>query len=137
MLKTSFSQTKKINFQKILFEISSFPIVIVHVVLINNLNKICPCIIMEYSHCTTENIVSKHVQFIFLLNFKQAAESGTLWKTASSIYEFSAKSIDGDEVSLEKYRYNDYEPLVYTIMLVIVTLEWKYYFSFFYLYIHT
>ncbi|KAF6019870.1 GPX4 [Bugula neritina] len=37
-------------------------------------------------------------------HYQMAAESGTLWKTASSIYEFSAKSIDGDEVSLEKYR---------------------------------
>jgi len=26
------------------------------------------------------------------------------WKTAKSIYEFSAKDIDGTEVSLEKYK---------------------------------
>uniref|UniRef100_A0A8K9UV30 Glutathione peroxidase 4a n=1 Tax=Oncorhynchus mykiss TaxID=8022 RepID=A0A8K9UV30_ONCMY len=26
------------------------------------------------------------------------------WQTASSIYDFSAKDIDGNEVSLEKYR---------------------------------
>lgn len=26
------------------------------------------------------------------------------WKTAKSIYEFSATDIDGNEVSLEKYR---------------------------------
>uniref|UniRef100_A0A4W4HFA3 GPX4 peroxidase n=1 Tax=Electrophorus electricus TaxID=8005 RepID=A0A4W4HFA3_ELEEL len=26
------------------------------------------------------------------------------WKSAKSIYEFSAKDIDGNEVSLEKYR---------------------------------
>ncbi|CAL1579847.1 unnamed protein product [Knipowitschia caucasica] len=26
------------------------------------------------------------------------------WQTAKSIYEFSAKDIDGNEVSLEKYR---------------------------------
>jgi hypothetical protein len=26
------------------------------------------------------------------------------WKSAKSIYEFSAKDIDGHEVSLEKYR---------------------------------
>jgi len=28
------------------------------------------------------------------------------WQTAKSIYEFSAKDIDGNEVSLEKYRGN-------------------------------
>ncbi|CDQ81940.1 unnamed protein product [Oncorhynchus mykiss] len=26
------------------------------------------------------------------------------WQTATSIYDFSAKDIDGNEVSLEKYR---------------------------------
>jgi len=30
--------------------------------------------------------------------------SGDSWKTASSIYEFSAKTIDGEEVSLSKYK---------------------------------
>lgn len=33
----------------------------------------------------------------------QCAQVGD-WQTAKSIYEFSAKDIDGNEVSLEKYR---------------------------------
>lgn len=33
----------------------------------------------------------------------QCAQVGD-WHSAKSIYEFSAKDIDGDEVSLEKYR---------------------------------
>lgn len=33
----------------------------------------------------------------------QCAQVGD-WKNAKSIYEFSAKDIDGNETSLEKYR---------------------------------
>ncbi|CAN0220038.1 unnamed protein product [Lampetra planeri] len=32
------------------------------------------------------------------------AESADPWKDAKSMYEFSAKDIDGNEVSLEKYK---------------------------------
>ncbi|CAN0137827.1 unnamed protein product [Lampetra fluviatilis] len=32
------------------------------------------------------------------------AESAAPWKDAKSMYEFSAKDIDGNEVSLEKYK---------------------------------
>lgn len=33
------------------------------------------------------------------------AKSKEEWKSAESIYDFSVKDIDGNEVSLEKYRY--------------------------------
>ena len=43
----------------------------------------------------------------------QASNDKNAWKAAKSIYEFSAKDIDGNEVSLDKYRlvvysYKDY-----------------------------
>lgn len=54
---------------------------------------------------------------MFLLGFRQFNDIGTEvilgifvfksaqdWKTASSIYDFTATDIDGNEVSLEKYR---------------------------------
>lgn len=39
--------------------------------------------------------------FSFLLQSVAAQED---WQKAKTIYEFSAKDIDGNEVSLEKYR---------------------------------
>jgi len=33
-----------------------------------------------------------------------SASGGDWWKNAKSIYEFGAKDIDGNEVSLEKYK---------------------------------
>uniref|UniRef100_A0A3Q2PZV4 GPX4 peroxidase n=1 Tax=Fundulus heteroclitus TaxID=8078 RepID=A0A3Q2PZV4_FUNHE len=39
------------------------------------------------------------VQFMF-----QCAQAAGDWKSAKSIYEFSANDIDGNEVSLEQYR---------------------------------
>jgi len=33
-----------------------------------------------------------------------SASDGDWWKNAKSIYEFRAKDIDGNEVSLEKYK---------------------------------
>uniref|UniRef100_A0AAZ1XKH7 phospholipid-hydroperoxide glutathione peroxidase n=1 Tax=Oreochromis aureus TaxID=47969 RepID=A0AAZ1XKH7_OREAU len=43
-----------------------------------------------------------HVRFPFFTSV-QCAQVGD-WRSAKSIYEFSAKDIDGNEVSLEKYR---------------------------------
>jgi len=34
----------------------------------------------------------------------EAGETKEAWKNASTIYEFSAKDIDGNQVSLDKYR---------------------------------
>ncbi|KAG9343660.1 hypothetical protein JZ751_013831 [Albula glossodonta] len=36
--------------------------------------------------------------------FVRAMAQADDWRTAKSIYEFSAKDIDGNDVSLEKYR---------------------------------
>ncbi|KAG7488060.1 hypothetical protein MATL_G00029270 [Megalops atlanticus] len=38
------------------------------------------------------------------LLLQSVSAQGEEWRTAQSIYEFSAKDIDGNEVSLEKYR---------------------------------
>lgn len=38
-----------------------------------------------------------------ILPLSQCAQVGD-WKTAKYIYEFGAKDIDGEDVSLEKYR---------------------------------
>ncbi|KFM83346.1 Phospholipid hydroperoxide glutathione peroxidase, mitochondrial, partial [Stegodyphus mimosarum] len=47
------------------------------------------------------NFQSKVVPF----SATMATASGNVdWKTAKSVYDFSAKDIDGNEVSLEKYR---------------------------------
>lgn len=42
---------------------------------------------------------------LLLLSLALQCAQVTDWKSAKSIYEFSAKDIDGNEVSLEKYRY--------------------------------
>uniref|UniRef100_A0A3B3UD84 phospholipid-hydroperoxide glutathione peroxidase n=1 Tax=Poecilia latipinna TaxID=48699 RepID=A0A3B3UD84_9TELE len=46
------------------------------------------------------NHVHSHVQYLLIFQCAQVDN----WKTAKSIYEFSATDIDGNEVSLEKYR---------------------------------
>jgi len=42
--------------------------------------------------------------YIYMLLLLQAEKDKDWWKNAESIYEFSAKDIDGNEVSLEKYK---------------------------------
>ena len=37
--------------------------------------------------------------------FQAEAPDKDQWKKASSIYEFTCKDIDGNDVSLEKYKY--------------------------------
>ncbi len=37
-----------------------------------------------------------------------SADSDQSWNTATNIYGFTAKSIDGDNVELSKYKYNRY-----------------------------
>ncbi|CDQ74423.1 unnamed protein product [Oncorhynchus mykiss] len=39
-----------------------------------------------------------------MAHFRKKSAPTEDWQTASSIYDFSAKDIDGNEVSLEKYR---------------------------------
>ena len=42
--------------------------------------------------------------FSFVQATGEGAMSGDGWKNAKSIYEFTAKDIDGNDVSLEKYK---------------------------------
>ena len=44
-----------------------------------------------------------YLRYVFYVQASQGA-GGDQWKTAKSIYEFSAKDIDGSEVCLDKYR---------------------------------
>lgn len=41
---------------------------------------------------------------LFGINSSKMGESDQLWKNASSIYDFKAVDIEGNEISLEKYR---------------------------------
>lgn len=43
---------------------------------------------------------------LFSLLLQTMSVPSESWQAAKSIYEFSAKDIDGNEVSLEKYRGN-------------------------------
>lgn len=59
----------------------------------------------DNSSCLTQSHTHTHVpsmQIPFFISM-QCAQVGD-WKSAKSIYEFSAKDIDGNETSLEKYR---------------------------------
>jgi len=48
----------------------------------------------------------KTMMFVWLCDEKQHCAQAVDWQNAKSIYEFSANDIDGNEVSLEKYRGN-------------------------------
>lgn len=43
-------------------------------------------------------------KFVFSASQASAQGEAVNWKDAKTIYEFSAKDIDGNDVSLEKYR---------------------------------
>lgn len=44
-------------------------------------------------------------KFVFFASQASAQGEAVNWKDAKTIYEFSAKDIDGNDVSLEKYRW--------------------------------
>lgn len=55
--------------------------------------------------CSISPFVHGSASVKLLLFVPRQCAQVTDWKSFKSIYEFSAKDIDGNEVSLEKYRY--------------------------------
>ena len=43
-------------------------------------------------------------ELILMMQYVLLQAAAKSWKSASTIYEFNAKDIDGNEVSLDKYR---------------------------------
>ena len=51
-----------------------------------------------------KKIMLKIHELILMMQYVLLQAAAKSWKSASTIYEFNAKDIDGNEVSLDKYR---------------------------------
>ena len=67
----------------------------------------------DFDECNSSKLLLICIIIVDINLLVQASNDKNAWKAAKSIYEFSAKDIDGNEVSLDKYRlvvysYKDY-----------------------------
>lgn len=56
------------------------------------------------SKLSAPKVAARYIAFSVPLKMASASAGNVDYKHASSIYEFSAKDIDGNEVSMEKYK---------------------------------
>lgn len=101
--KSSFSSLNQENNKPSLFGLSNFFkkfLFISSIVLL-----ISYLTILALNNSTTRFLLPHFIQRDFSSNTKfEMAQDNNAWKDAKSIYEFSAKDIDGKEVELSKYK---------------------------------
>lgn len=100
--ESSFSSLNQKNNKQSLFSLNSFKkfsFTSSIVLLISYL------VILALNNSTTSFLLPYFIQRDFSSNTKfEMAQENNAWKDAKSIYEFSAKDIDGNVVNLSKYK---------------------------------